>query len=65
MWTSLGLNQGPPDYEDGFPEFEAMVDGKFIVQNGERMFNEKVYLWPLPNDDVQIMNGILKQNPGY
>lgn len=42
-----------------------MVDGKFIVQNGERMFNEKVYLWPLPNDDVQIMNGILKQNPGY
>lgn len=57
--------QAPTFDEDGFPEFEAMVDGKFIVQNGERMFNEKVYLWPLPNDDVQIMNGILKQNPGY
>ncbi|MDE5890899.1 MAG: RagB/SusD family nutrient uptake outer membrane protein [Bacteroidales bacterium] len=51
--------------EEGFPCFESMVDGKFIVQHGERHFDEKVYLWPLPSADVQIMNGKLTQNPGY
>ncbi|MBO8444261.1 MAG: RagB/SusD family nutrient uptake outer membrane protein [Bacteroidetes bacterium] len=55
-----------PDFdEDGFPRFEAMVDGTFIVQHGERHFDPKVYLWPIPSEDVQIMDGVLTQNPGY
>lgn len=51
--------------EDGFPKFEEMVDGTYIVQHGERKFDEKIYLWPLPSDDILIMNGKLTQNPGY
>ena len=51
--------------EDGFPCFEDMVDGTYIVRHGERKFDEKIYLWPLPSDDVLIMNGKLEQNPGY
>lgn len=57
--------QAPTFDKDGFPEFEAMVDGKFIVQHGERKFDAKVYLWPIPSDDVQIMGGKIAQNPGY
>ncbi len=57
--------QAPTFDEDGFPSFEAMVDGTYIVQHGERKFDEKIYLWPLPSDDVLIMNGKLEQNPGY
>ncbi len=51
--------------EDGFPCFEDMVDGTYIVQHGVRHFDEKVYLWPIPSDDVLIMDGKLEQNPGY
>lgn len=51
--------------EDGFPNFEEMADGTYIVQHGERKFDEKIYLWPLPSDDILIMNGKLTQNPGY
>lgn len=51
--------------KDGFPSFEAMADGTYIVQHGERKYDEKIYLWPLPSDDVLIMNGKLVQNPGY
>jgi mannonate dehydratase len=40
-------------------------DGTYIVQHGERKYDEKIYLWPLPSDDVLIMNGKLVQNPGY
>lgn len=57
--------EAPAFDEEGFPCFENIVDGKFIVQHGERHFDKKVYLWPLPSADVQIMNGILTQNPGY
>ncbi len=57
--------QAPTFDEEGFPCFEAMVDGKFIVQHGERKYDAKVNLWPIPSDDVQIMNGKLEQNPGY
>lgn len=51
--------------EEGFPSFEEMADGTYIVQHGERKFDAKIYLWPLPSDDVLIMNGKLPQNPGY
>ena len=51
--------------KDGFPSFESVADGTYIVQHGERKYDEKIYLWPLPSDDVLIMNGKLVQNPGY
>ena len=40
--------------KDGFTSFEAMADGTYIVQHGERKYDEKIYLWPLPSDDVLI-----------
>lgn len=51
--------------EEGFPCFENIVDGTYIVQHGERHYDPKVNLWPLPSDDVLIMNNKLPQNPGY
>ncbi len=45
--------------------FEAMADGTYIVQHGERKYDEKIYLWPLPSDDVLIMNGKLVQKSRY
>ena len=60
FWPSV-----PKFDEDGFPCFEAMVDGTYIVQHGIRKFEPRIYLWPLPSNDVQIMNGKLEQNPGY
>lgn len=57
--------EAPTFDKDGFPSFEAMADGTYIVQHGERKYDEKIYLWPLPSDDVLIMNGKLVQNPGY
>lgn len=60
FWPSV-----PKFDEDGFPCFEDMVDGTYIVQHGIRKFEPRIYLWPLPSNDVQIMNGKLEQNPGY
>lgn len=57
--------QTPKFDEDGFPCFEDMVDGTYIVQHGERKYDKKIYLWPLPSDDVLIMNGKLEQNEWY
>ena len=57
--------EAPTFDEDGFPCFENMVDEKFIITHGERVFDSKVYLWPIPSDEVLTMNGKLTQNPGY
>ena len=52
--------------EEGFPNFDKMAaENDYIEQHVERNFVSKVYLWPLPSDEVQIMNGKLEQNPGY
>ena len=52
--------------EEGFPNFDKMAaENDYIEQHVERKFVEKIYLWPLPSDEVQIMNGKLEQNPGY
>ncbi len=52
--------------EDGFPNFDKMAaSNDYIEQHVERKFDSKVYLWPLPSDEIQIMNGKLEQNPGY
>ena len=57
--------EAPTFDEEGFPCFEHMVDGTYIVQHGERHYDSKIYLWPIPSDDITIMNGVLTQNPGY
>ena len=52
--------------EEGIPNFDKMAaENDYIEQHVERNFVSKVYLWPLPSDEVQIMNGKLEQNPGY
>ncbi len=56
-----------PEFDEaGFPNFDKMAAScDYIEQHVERKFDSKVYLWPLPSDEVQIMNGKLAQNPGY
>lgn len=52
--------------EEGFPNFDKMAaENDYIEQHVERNFVSKVYLWPLPSDEVQIMKEKLLQNPGY
>ena len=57
-----------PAFDDeGFPDFSSWPDKYtgYIVIHGERHYDSKVNLWPIPSDDVQIMGGKLSQNPGY
>jgi len=52
--------------EEGFPNFDKMAaEYDYIDQHVERKFDSKIYLWPLPSDEVQIMKDKLEQNPGY
>lgn len=59
-----------PKFDDeGFPIFDHWAtDAKYkgyIKQWGKRVFDSKIYLWPIPSDEVLIMNGKIEQNPGY
>ena len=55
----------PPVDEDGFPDFTPMGDKGLIQKYVDRNFDPKTYLWPIPNEDVMISNGVLEQNDGY
>lgn len=56
-----------PEFDsEGFPNFDKMAaENDYIEQHVERVFDAKIYLWPIPSEDVKIMNDILVQNPGY
>lgn len=51
--------------EDGFADFTPMFNNKEIAINGQRFFDEKIYLWPIPNNEVEITNHKIEQNPDY
>ncbi|TLX75978.1 RagB/SusD family nutrient uptake outer membrane protein [Labilibacter sediminis] len=42
----------------------AMVDGVY-KDLGSRIFEERDYLKPIPQDQIDLTNGVLKQNNGY
>jgi len=50
--------------EDGFANFAPMFEKGFIMQYGERKFDPKSYLWPIPNTDI-LINPNITQNTGY
>ncbi len=50
--------------EDGFANFAPMFEKGYIMQYGERKFDPKSYLWPIPNTDILINKNII-QNTGY
>lgn len=56
-----------PEFDkDGFPNFDKMAEKyDYIEQHVVRVYDPKIYLWPLPSEEVEIMNEVLEQNPGY
>jgi len=50
--------------EDGFANFAPMFEKGLIMQYGERKFDTKSYLWPIPNTDI-LINKNITQNNGY
>ena len=57
---------GIPDIdEDGFADFEALSKQGYCQMYGERFFDPKIYLWPIPYDEVALSGGKLSQNDGY
>lgn len=50
--------------EDGFADFKPMFEQGLIARYGKHVYDPKVELWPIPNEDI-IINENLKQNIGY
>ncbi|MGH2623605.1 MAG: RagB/SusD family nutrient uptake outer membrane protein, partial [Sphingobacterium sp.] len=50
--------------EKGYPNLDELYKKGFIAKLGDRSFNAKQYLWPIPNKEI-LINTNLKQNPGY
>lgn len=50
--------------EDGFADFTKMFDKGLIQRYGLHVYDPKVELFPIPNEDI-IINDNLVQNPGY
>ena len=47
-------------------ELARDADGfKIVEPAANRRFSEKNYLFPLPTQQIQLSNGVLKQNPGW
>lgn len=56
--------EAPEIDEDGFANFAPMFEKGLIMQYGERKFDPKSYLWPIPNTDI-LINKNINQNTGY
>lgn len=51
--------------EDGFADFKPLMEKGYCQQHGERKFDPKIYLWPIPYEERALSGGILTQNEGY
>lgn len=51
--------------EDGFVNFAAWADAGLVTRYGERVYDSKIYLWPIPADEIITMGDSFIQNPGY
>ncbi|MDD2289498.1 MAG: RagB/SusD family nutrient uptake outer membrane protein [Bacteroidales bacterium] len=56
--------EAPEIDEDGFANFAPMFEKGYIMQYGERKFDPKSYMWPIPNTDI-LINPNITQNAGY
>ncbi|MCD8137438.1 MAG: RagB/SusD family nutrient uptake outer membrane protein, partial [Parabacteroides gordonii] len=59
FWASV-----PAIDENGIPDFTEMEKAGLIQSLSQRSFNERQYLWPIPSKEI-LINGNIKQNPGY
>lgn len=50
--------------ENGYPNLDVLFQEGYISKLGDRNFDEKQYLWPIPNKEI-LINDNLEQNPGY
>lgn len=50
--------------ENGYPNLDVLYQEGYISKLGDRNFDEKQYLWPIPNKEI-LINDNLEQNPGY
>lgn len=50
--------------ENGCPDLSTMVNVSLCRVLSQRVFEEKNYLWPIPNADIDVCPN-LTQNPGY
>lgn len=50
--------------EYGYPNLDELYAKGYIAKLGDRHFDPKQYLWPIPNKEI-LINENIKQNPGY
>lgn len=50
--------------ENGYPNLDELYNQGYAAKLGDRSFDPKLYLWPIPNKEI-LINKNLKQNPGY
>lgn len=50
--------------EQGYPNLDELYAKGYIAKLGDRHFDPKQYLWPIPNKEI-LINENIKQNPGY
>ena len=51
--------------EDGFADFSKLAAAGYCNQYGERVYDPKIELWPIPYEEVALSGGKLTQNEGY
>lgn len=57
-----------PQFDDeNFPNFAPMAKAypTYVLLYGDRTYFDKVEIWAVPNDEVQLSNGKITQNKGY
>ena len=64
-----GVNIGSGAWDEQFPgisEGQKDAEGfKIVEDKATRQFAERNYLFPLPAQQIQLSQGVLKQNPGW
>src|SRR5690606_40534541 len=50
--------------ENGYPNLDELYTKGYSSKLGDRNFDAKQYLWPIPNKEI-LINDNLEQNPGY
>jgi hypothetical protein len=55
----------PPIDEYGMADFSGWYEQGLIGRYTQRVYDDRLYLWPIPYEEVDISNGKIEQNPGW